>query len=117
MFCEQPQVVRAAGLPDHELDLTPLDSSQIVAGEPEVRHLAVATSGDSAVGIWQHSPGVSTDVEVDEMFVVLRGRATIDFADGTSLDIGPGDLVGYPRGSRTRWTVHETLRKVYVIHG
>jgi uncharacterized cupin superfamily protein len=41
------------------------------------------------------------------------GRATIAFADGRMLEVGPGDVVKLPEGARTVWTVHEPLRKVY----
>jgi uncharacterized cupin superfamily protein len=29
--------------------------------------------------------------------------------------VGPGDIGLLPAGARTTWTVHETLRKVYVV--
>ena len=58
---------------------------------------------------------MSTDLELDEVFVVLAGRATIEVEDGPTLEVGPGDVGLYPAGTRTRWTVHETLRKVYVV--
>jgi len=58
---------------------------------------------------------VVTDVEVDEVFVVLSGRATIEFEEGRILEVGPGDVAVPPEGAATRWTVHETLRKVYQI--
>ena len=38
---------------------------------------ALATEGDMEVGVWEHSVGVSTDVEVEEVFVVLSGRGTV----------------------------------------
>jgi len=58
---------------------------------------------------------MSRDVEADEAFVVLTGRATIEVEGGPTLEVGPGDLGLLPAGARTTWTVHETLRKVYVI--
>ena len=33
----------------------------------------------------------------------------------TSHEVGPGDVCVLPAGAETRWTVHETLTKVYVI--
>ncbi len=114
-FTRRPAVVRAAALADAELDPSPLDSVQIIGDEPDVRTLAVHADDAVVVGIWQHGPGVSTDVEADEMFVVLTGRATIEFDDHPSIECGPGDLVMLPAGASTRWTVHQTLRKVYVI--
>jgi Predicted enzyme of the cupin superfamily len=68
------------------------------------------------VGVWECPPRVETDTEADEIFVVLTGRATIDFTEPPhpSIEIGPGDVVRLNEGQQTRWTVHETLRKVYV---
>jgi PAS domain S-box-containing protein len=55
------------------------------------------------------------DIEADELFVVLSGSARVDFADGSaSLDLGPGDVVQLAAGTRTEWTVHQPLRKVYL---
>jgi uncharacterized cupin superfamily protein len=92
-----------------------LDPSQVIAGAPEVSELVLSESADGRVvrGIWQMTPGVVTDTEADELFVVLAGRATIEFSDGTVLKVGPGDAAVLTEGARTRWTVHETLRKVY----
>ena len=64
----------------------------MVAGDPEVRVLALHDADDLGVGVWQHAAGVSTDVEVDEVFVVLSGRATIEVEDGPTLEVGPGDV-------------------------
>ena len=55
------------------------------------------------------------DIEADELFVVLSGSARVDFADGSaSLDLNPGDVVRLAAGTRTEWTVHQPLRKVYL---
>lgn len=114
MFTTTARVVRAADLADGELEAAPLDAGQVVSGEPEVRHLGLVETGTLAIGIWQHSAGVSTDVEADEVFVVLTGRATIEVEGGPTLEVGPGDIGMLPAGIRTRWTVHQTLRKVYL---
>ncbi len=68
------------------------------------------------VGVWECPPSTETDTEADELFVVLHGRATIDFTDPPqpSIEIGPGDVVRLHDGQQTVWTVHETIRKVYV---
>ncbi len=108
-------MIHAAALSDADLDESPLDLAQVVSGDPVVRVAEIHDAADLAIGVWQHSPGVSTDVEVDEVFVVLSGRATIEVEGGPTLEVGPGDIGLYPAGTRTRWTVHETLRKVYVV--
>ena len=77
--------------------------------------LVLSESADGRIvrGIWQMTPGVVTDTEADEIFVVLAGRATVEFADGTVMEVGPGDVAVLTEGAKTTWTVHETLRKVY----
>ncbi len=115
MFTDVPRVVRAAALSDAELAAVPLDPQQVVAGAPEVRVLPLHEAEQLEVGVWQHSEGVSTDVEADELFVVLSGRATVEVDGGPTLEVAPGDVGLLPAGARTTWTVHETLRKVYVV--
>jgi uncharacterized cupin superfamily protein len=105
----------ALSVADAELEDSELDPAQVVSGEPRVSELVLSESADGRVvrGIWQMTPGVVTDTEADEVFVVLSGRATVEFADGTVLEVGPGDVAVLTEGARTTWTVHETLRKVY----
>jgi len=97
--------------------LTPdeLDPATIVSGEPRTASLVLHEGDGIERGIWEITPGMVTGVEADELFVVLSGRATIEFQDGPTLEVGPGDVVVLPEGAVTRWTVHETLRKVYQI--
>jgi uncharacterized cupin superfamily protein len=115
MFTDTCRVVRAAALPDAELAATPLDPGQVVGGAPEVRLLPLHEDHDLEVGVWQHGAGASRDVEADEVFVVLSGRATVEVEGGPVLEVGPGDIGLLAAGARTTWTVHETLRKVYVL--
>lgn len=60
-------------------------------------------------------PGVVTDVEANELFVVVSGRATVEVEGGGTLEVGPGSACVLREGDRTTWTVHETLRKAYHI--
>ncbi|TVY05770.1 DUF861 domain-containing protein [Mycolicibacterium porcinum] len=97
------------------LDHTPLPEELVVRGAPTAGHRDLTTLSDVTIGIWEHTPGVSRDVEADEVFVVLSGDATISFDDGgPALDLRPGSLVRLHEGQRTTWTVRETLRKVFV---
>lgn len=108
----------AASVADMTLFDEPLDPAQIAAGSPVVSHRLLSESADGRVqrGVWQITPGVVTDTEADEMFTVLAGSATIDLLDtGRSFDVSAGDVCVLTQGERTRWTIHETLRKVYQI--
>jgi uncharacterized cupin superfamily protein len=102
-----------------ELGEEALDPSTILAGSPTTYEGVIATvplpsGAEVATGIWRCTEGTVTDVEADETFVVLSGRATIDH-DGTSHEVGPGDVCVLPAGAETTWTIHETLTKVFVI--
>ncbi|MCQ6556200.1 cupin domain-containing protein [Streptomyces sp. C10-9-1] len=107
----------AVHIPDADLEPDPLDPAQIVSGTPEVsgRVLWESPDGRQIRGIWQITPGVVTDTEADELFVVVSGRATVEVAGGPVLEVGPGDACVLREGDRTTWTVHETLRKAYHI--
>ena len=85
------------------------------ASEP-LRTASAALSGLAAteVGLWDAGPGSDADVEVDEVFLVLAGRGTVTFEDGSALDLAPGVVVRLHEGDRTRWDVTERLRKLYV---
>ncbi|MCH0565971.1 MULTISPECIES: cupin domain-containing protein [unclassified Streptomyces] len=108
----------ALHIPDAALDAEPLDPAQIVSGTPEVTGKVVGESADGRQirGIWQITPGVVTDTEADEVFVVVSGSATVEVEGGPTLHVGPGDMAVLRAGDRTTWTVHETLRKAYVIN-
>ena len=107
----------AVHIPDAELEADPLDPAQIVSGSPEVsgKVLWQSEDGKQIRGIWQITPGVSTDTEANELFVVISGRATIEVRGGETIEVGPGDACVLEEGAETTWTVHETLRKAYHI--
>ena len=93
----------------------PLDPGTVVDGAPEAGSRALATVAGVEVGVWEMTPGTATDVEVDEVFVVLSGSGTVSFDDdGERVDLAPGSVVRLRAGERTTWVVHETIRKIYV---
>ncbi|MFI5821895.1 cupin domain-containing protein [Streptomyces rishiriensis] len=108
----------ALHVPEADLEPDPLDPAQIVSGAPEAAGKVVWESADGRQvrGIWQITPGVVTDTEADELFVVISGSATIEVEGGPVLTVGPGDMAVLHEGDRTTWTVHETLRKAYAIN-
>ena len=67
------------------------------------------------VGVWEHPVGTSTDIETDEVFVVLSGSGRVLLADGRVLELRPGTVGVLTAGTPTTWQVDETLRKVWVV--
>jgi uncharacterized protein len=104
--------INAAELP---LDPRPLDPQQIRAGSPQTfsRVLWKSVDGRHQRGVWEITPGVVVDVEVDEMFVVISGSATVEIEGQAPLRLAPGHVGVLRAGDRTTWHIHETLRKVY----
>ena len=97
------------------LDHEPVPPTQTVRGEPTTAAAAIDEFGGLEVGVWEMTPGVMNDVETDEVFVVLSGAATVEFATGVpTMQLGPGDVVRLTAGAETVWTVTQTLRKVYL---
>lgn len=92
--------------------MTPVSADQVVAGAPATGLVELTDT----IGVWEHTPGTSTDVEVDEVFVVLSGSATVSFEEPAlpAIELRPGSIVQLTAGMRTVWTVRETLRKVYI---
>jgi uncharacterized cupin superfamily protein len=69
--------------------------------------------GSEVRGVWEMTPGVLHATEGDEMFVVVSGRATVEFQDGRTWQLAPGDVGVTVPGDVAEWVVHETLRKVF----
>jgi uncharacterized cupin superfamily protein len=107
-------VITSTNVATAVVPVEPLGSEHVVAGTPASGVLDLPAPRGLEVGIWEHTVGTSTDIEVDEVFFVVSGRATIACDDGPTLEVGPGDVVTLLEGTATTWTIHETLRKVYV---
>ena len=89
-------------------------SDQVVAGSPSTGSVRLGEIGGAEYGVWEMTPGAMSDVEEDELFVVLFGTATVQFESGAEWQLEPGSTGRLDEGARTVWTVAETLRKVYV---
>ncbi len=67
----------------HLLDREQVPADQSLGGAPSTGAATLGEFGGLEVGIWEMTPGVMSDVEAEELFVVLSGAATVEFADGT----------------------------------
>jgi hypothetical protein len=102
--------VATADLPE---DVPP--GTEILAGTPTAGTRSVDTDGIADIGLWGMSAGTVRDVEADEVFLVLAGRATVTVTGSDEvLDLRPGTLVRLYAGDRTEWTVTEAVRKLYI---
>ncbi|MDP5183618.1 cupin domain-containing protein [Blastococcus sp. BMG 814] len=105
------RLLAAAAMP---LPGLPLDPAGVVAGAPAAGLRPLAEISGIEVGLWELTEGTVTDVEDDEIFVVLTGRGRLLFDDGSCLALVPGTVVRLGAGDRTTWEISETLRKLYL---
>jgi hypothetical protein len=106
-------LVDAATLPlEHEA----LPADQVVSGAPATGHAVLRDEGGTEIGVWEMTPGTATDVEVDEVFLVIAGRGQVRFDEPPlpPVELHPGAVVRLTEGMRTTWVITETLRKLYV---
>ena len=97
------------------LSLEPVAAEQLVSGQPSTGSRALGTFAGREYGVWEMSPGAMSDVEVDELFVVVAGAGRVEFADGSApIELAPGSVGRFAAGTRTVWTVSATLRKIYL---
>lgn len=96
------------------LDHAPLPAETIVSGSPTAGTRVLDERDGREIGVWEMTPGCATDVEADEVFIVLAGRATVEGIAPAPVELSPGAVVRLTAGMRSTWTVHETLRKVYL---
>ena len=72
--------------------------------------------GRSECGIWRCTPGRwHCHVTRDEFCHFLDGRSTYVHESGEVIEIAPDTVAFFPRDWRGVCTVHETVRKVYMI--
>jgi uncharacterized cupin superfamily protein len=100
-----------------ELDPLPLEADGILAGRPVAAGKTLGEFSGTELGLWTLTAGTVRDIEIEEVFVVLAGDATVRFDTGESIELAPGVVVRLHAGERTEWEVRSTLRKVYVAVG
>ncbi len=98
-----------------ELEREDVPTDQVADGSPQTGLAVLGEFAGTEIGVWEMTAGAMRDIEADEVFVVLAGRATVQFQESDdAIVVQTGDVVRLRAGQRTLWTVTETLRKVYV---
>ena len=89
------------------------------SGQPHMSGRILCTTADDSVevGVWACTTGgwAITDRPDTETVRILSGLARLTDAAGTSVDLGPGDVLVLPKGWSGRWDILEPVRKLYVL--
>jgi uncharacterized cupin superfamily protein len=90
----------------------------LTPGQKDAVHDFVGNAdGTLRVGVWECMPGrFASERTTTEIFEVLKGSATLIGEDGTRTDVRPGDHAVTPKGWKGEWIVHETIRKIFIVH-
>lgn len=103
---------------DQPIECSPVPSAQINLGRPLAGAHVLTTALDCEIGVWEMTAGSMTDVETDEIFVVVGGEGTVTLlVDGLPTErfpLKPGVVCRLTAGVTTLWEVPRRLRKVYV---
>lgn len=95
--------------------LEPVPADEVDEGSPRQGTLELGALGGVETGIWELRDGSVYDTEIDELFVVISGGATVKLLDeGRSVEVKPGDVMRLTAGTRTQWIVPDHIRKVYL---
>lgn len=98
-----------------DLRFTDLPEEKCPSGPLRTGVAMLAATDALEVGVWEHPVGVSTDIETDEVFVVLSGSGRVILADGRVMELRAGTVGVLAAGTATTWEIDETLRKVWVV--
>ncbi len=64
--------------------------------------------------IWEKEPSeFPWEYDETEMCYIIQGKVVVETEDGEKVELGPGDLVTFPKGLRCRWKVLEKVVKHY----
>jgi uncharacterized cupin superfamily protein len=75
-----------------------------------------SADGRFEIGVWECTEGHFTAFRevASEKCHVISGRVTVK-DDKQASNLGPGDFLLMPLGWRGEWTVHERVRKLYIL--
>ena len=113
---------RAAEIPAADLAEKPLGqpSAEPLTGEILTRSEVFFTSADDKIlsGTWECEPGASRweFLQRGEIIHVLSGRMTVQSDGEEGVELSAGSSAVFELGWCGVWTVHETLRKVFVVY-
>jgi len=98
-----------------DVPLEPVALDDVLDGEPSTGTVVLGEFGEREYGVWEMTPGSMSDVENDEFFVVVAGAGTVEFLDDEAVvQLVPGSVMTLAAGTRTIWSVTQTLRKVWM---
>jgi uncharacterized cupin superfamily protein len=111
---------RAGEIAAADLATKPLGqpSAEPLTGEIMTRAKVFLDNPTVTAGTWECEVGASRweFTTRGEVIYVLSGRMTVHQDGGEAVELTAGSSCIFPIGWKGKWTVHETLRKVFVVY-
>ena len=101
-----------------EFKAAPIPESWVISGAPAAQNHVAFVSDDRAVMtiFWRCTAGSFEWIYHDEETIyVLDGGMRLTFPDGEVRQVGAGDAVYFPAGSRAVWDIESHVSKVAVF--
>jgi len=93
--------------------------TSLTEGQQEASSLLwTSTDGHCKIEIWECEPGHFTAdrTAAGEDFHTIKGKTTVTITDGDNpKEVEADDLLILPLGWKGEWTIHEHMRKSFVI--
>jgi uncharacterized cupin superfamily protein len=101
-----------------QLDPFPVPAEWIIDGDPQGSAVILWRSADGkqCMGVWECTSGLFDWTHTDEMSTIVQGKVTVTLEGDKTIELGPGDAAFFPEGTKSRWHVHETVRKSFHLH-
>lgn len=102
-----------------ELAHEPVPAEQSLAGDPTTAAESLGEIFGAEFGLWKMSAGTMSDVEAEELFIVLSGTATVTIHpvngfEEQTVNLVPGSICHLREGMNTTWVLEAPLRKMYL---
>ncbi|GAA1415426.1 cupin [Glutamicibacter uratoxydans] len=116
---EDPHDTRSIDAMGIDLNLEPVQAGLLVNGNPGTAVQRLGEIFDVEFGLWEMSEGSMRDVEAEELFIVLSGKASVRVEpvngfEAEEISLVPGSICHLREGMHTTWVVDQPLRKVYL---
>ena len=113
---------RSQDIPSADLDESLLapPSAEPLSGDITVRSRVFFKDDTKGIvsGTWESEPGTSRweFLTRGEVITVVSGRMSVTRDGDEPVELTAGDTAYFPLGWTGTWTVHERLRKVFVVY-
>lgn len=100
------------------LDMQPDDPVKyVVSGNPQTMFNELAKGEGFESGVWSCSAGAFeiSSYSINEVMLLVAGSMSLTDLTGKTVELDEGDMFFIPKGWSGTWTVHQDMKKMYVI--